>query len=689
MKKMLKRYDVIFTILLFAIMIPAEYYEWFSVLENQTLSIRHILRNTYGDEEKIRFPHEEIALVVQDEQFFEEYGSFPLRRTDLGEIAYKLRKLGAEIVIVDMLMDFKSSYGEDPIIAEYFEKAGNVIVVSQLVFENGDPEQFVKISYPTEVIRESAETAYSNHMEVGGMQNRLRIYPEIGEKYGEWPVAVKVVAMHLGVEPRVEGDTLILGDLKIQLDHYNDFINDFSPLHMVPYLNLDPNVGMSAMDILAMDLEDEDEFYEMSYRVDGKIVFVGETAEVGHDKFDSVVGQVWGVESLAYETATLLKGAPLRSASIATEIVLMVVILVGLIYIHSLSEPKFRFLLSFLLLLAYIVFCFVMYIYMDLAFSMSYTLIAGAIGFLTINVYLFIEERREKSYIKNAFGQYLSPKVIETLVEDPSRLSLGGERRDMTAFFSDVQGFSTISESLTPDELVQLLNIYLTEMCQIISTYDGTIDKFEGDAIIAFWGAPLEQKNHASLACFACIDMQKRLAELRRQWAEEGKPQLLARMGVNSGPMVVGNMGSQHRMDYTIMGDAVNLAARLEGANKFYRNYTMISEFTYNQAKDDIDVRELDTVRVVGKDEPITVYELLDRKNAVTGEKAQLIETFHKGLAFYKQRKYDEAIKEFTAALDINPSDGPSKVYIDRCHVFLENPPDEDWDGVFRHTEKG
>ncbi|MBU3916203.1 adenylate/guanylate cyclase domain-containing protein, partial [bacterium] len=314
---------------------------------------------------------------------------------------------------------------------------------------------------------------------------------------------------------------------------------------------------------------------------------------------------------------------------------------------------------------------------------------AGIAGFATINIYLFVLERKEKSYIKNAFGQYLSPKVIEDLVNDPSKLSLGGERREMTAFFSDVQGFSTISESLTPDELVQLLNDYLTEMCAIIAKHDGTIDKFEGDAIIAFWGAPLDQPDHATRACLACIDMQKRLVELRKRWASEGRPQLLVRMGVNSGPMVVGNMGSQTRMDYTIMGDAVNLAARLEGANKFYKNFTMISEFTYKQAVEFIDCRELDTIRVVGKNEPITVYEVLDRKNMVTGKMAEMVEIYNKGLELYKKLRFKEAITSFESALALFPMDGPSKTYISRCKGYLENPPEEGWDGVFTHTEKG
>lgn len=696
MKNPLKRYDILFTILVFLVMIPAERFEWFSTLEDQFVSIRHILRTSYADPEKVSFPSDKIAIVVQDDAFFEDYGSFPLRRDDIGKIAENVAYLGARVVMVDILMDFASSYGEDPLIARRLRNAGNTILVSILSFKNGDPEQFEKIIYPTETIHKATTTAYSNHQVMGTMLNRLRIYPEIGEVYGEWPIAVKTAAMYLGVEPRVEDRILYLGDLKIKLDQFNDFRNDYPFIQPgVRYLSRDPYVGLSAMDILELEIdensEDYDEDFIWEYRslLKDKIVFIGDTSEVSHDHFDTAIGKVWGVEVLASEVATLLKGAPLQSATTTAEIIVALIFLLLLVGSNFLSDPRPRALASIGLFIAYFAFCGLMYIYADVVFSMSYVLLAGILGFTAINIYLFIEERKQRSFITDAFGQYLSPDVIEALVEDPDKLSLGGERREMTAFFSDVQGFSTISESLTPDELVNLLNKYLTAMCDIISEHNGTIDKFEGDAIIAFWGAPLDQPDHASLCCYACIDMQKALVGLREEWIKEGMPMVLVRMGVNSGPMVVGNMGSQSRMDYTIMGDAVNLAARLEGANKFYKNFSMISEFTYEQAKDNIDVRELDTIRVVGKNEPITVYDLIERKGQTSGKMADLVPLYNSGLELYKQMDFAGAIPEFEKALKIIPSDGPSLTYVDRCKRFLEDPPPADWDGVYTHTEKG
>lgn len=317
----------------------------------------------------------------------------------------------------------------------------------------------------------------------------------------------------------------------------------------------------------------------------------------------------------------------------------------------------------------------------------------GAVYF-AVTIYRYATEEREKRFIKDTFGRYLAPSVVEVLTKNPEMVKLGGQKLEMTAFFSDIRGFSTISETLgDPQLLVELLNDYLSAMAHVIEKYEGTIDKYEGDAIIAFWGAPVHFPDHAVKACFACLDQQIKLAELRAKWKNEGKwPPIVydarVRMGLNTGEMVVGNMGSAGRMNYTIMGDAVNLASRLEGANKPYGTYIMISEFTYRQAKDFIEVRELDSLRVVGKTEPVKVYELLARKGELPAQKLRVVEIFHEGLEAYKQQKWDIAIARFTEALNIDPNDGPSKTYIARCEEFKVSPPPADWDGVYTLESK-
>jgi adenylate cyclase len=337
----------------------------------------------------------------------------------------------------------------------------------------------------------------------------------------------------------------------------------------------------------------------------------------------------------------------------------------------------------------YVVLVTLVYINFGLVLSMSYVLLGMIVSIIVINARFYLAEMGQKALIRDAFGQYLSPKVVADLVKDPEKLTLGGEEREMTAYFSDIAGFSSFSENMTPTELVNVLNDYLTEMCSIIIASEGTVDKFEGDAIIAFWGAPAIQDQHAKLACFASIDMNKALVPLRARWAEDGRPAINVRMGLNTGPMVVGNMGSAQRMNYTIMGDTVNLASRLEGANKAYGSDLMISEATYLACQEHIDVRELDTLRVVGKSESTKVFQLLDRKGETKGLVADLVHQYEKGLNLYKAREYESAKAAFKLALAINDTDGPSKTYIARCDEYIKNPPKADWDGVFTLDSKG
>ncbi len=321
------------------------------------------------------------------------------------------------------------------------------------------------------------------------------------------------------------------------------------------------------------------------------------------------------------------------------------------------------------------------------------TLTTMFISNLSIIIYRFLTEVREKRYIKDAFGQYLSPVVIEELVKNPEKLNLGGEEKVMTAFFSDIEKFSTISEKLKPRELVALLNDYLTRMSDIVIKYKGTIDKYEGDAIIAFWGAPLTDDEHALNACYTAIDAQHEMKMLAIHWKNQGIDDRLAnmmtRIGINTGPMVVGNMGSSNRMDYTMMGDSVNLAARLEGVNKFYGTYNLISETTYEMVKDYVEARELDKIIVVGKEEAVTIYELVCRKGELPKNYVEGFKLFNEAMKAYRNRDFQTSIEYFNKVTEYIEKDPPSLCYIERIKFYLINPPPEDWNGVFKLTSKG
>ncbi len=300
----------------------------------------------------------------------------------------------------------------------------------------------------------------------------------------------------------------------------------------------------------------------------------------------------------------------------------------------------------------------------------------------------FVETESQRRFIKNAFSRYLAPGVIDQIIENPESLELGGENREITIFFSDVAGFSTISEKLTPPELVSLLNEYLSEMTEIILSYGGTVDKYEGDAIMAFYGAPQPYDDHAIRACLASIDMKRRLREMQDEWKKKGEFALSARMGMNTGDAVVGNMGSHTRMDYTAMGDSVNLASRLEGANKFYKTNAMISETTYELAKNDIEARKLDIIRVVGKSEPILVYELLGRKGTLPERMNDMLEHYYSGLEFFSNHQWKRALSCFKKGLAVIPDDGPLLTYCERCENFIKKPPSKNWDGVYTFKSK-
>ena len=307
----------------------------------------------------------------------------------------------------------------------------------------------------------------------------------------------------------------------------------------------------------------------------------------------------------------------------------------------------------------------------------SLSLIASMSGSVLIN---YATEGRQKAFIKNAFKHYLSPAVIEQIMQNPDQLKLGGERRCLSIFFSDLAGFSTISEKLEPQALTQLLNDYLTDMTDVILEEGGTLDKYEGDAIIAFWNAPLHQPDHALRAVRAALRCQRKLAERRAEFEQRSGVTLTMRIGVNTGDVVVGNMGSRERFDYTVLGDAANLAARLEGANKYFGTATMIAESTWSQIGGALIGREIGRITVVGRQTPERVYEVL----GLPGESMAVpITDFDRALRLCESGQWQEA----AALFEQWPHDALCTRYAVRCRERAMTP-DSPWDGVWNLTEK-
>jgi adenylate cyclase len=302
----------------------------------------------------------------------------------------------------------------------------------------------------------------------------------------------------------------------------------------------------------------------------------------------------------------------------------------------------------------------------------------------------FVLSERDKQQIRLAFEHYLAPDVISELLDDPQKLNVGGESRQMTAMFTDVERFASAIDKLPPSSVVELLGEYLRDMTGPILEQRGTIDKYEGDAIVAFFGAPLDDKNHARHACEAAVHMRRIEPAMNDRIVRSGLSSvpLKTRIGVHSGAMTVGNLGTQDRLDYTIIGAEVNLAARLENVNKQYGTYLIISEETFRAAGEGLLVRRMDRVRVVGIDRPVRLYELLGYSGDTTAALREALDLFESGLSEFEEREWVKARDHFATVLRIYPQDGPSKLFIARCNEFETAPTRESWDGVINLTEK-
>ncbi|MEW6515563.1 MAG: adenylate/guanylate cyclase domain-containing protein [candidate division FCPU426 bacterium] len=299
-------------------------------------------------------------------------------------------------------------------------------------------------------------------------------------------------------------------------------------------------------------------------------------------------------------------------------------------------------------------------------------------------------EHRQKRFIQGAFSQVLSPTVLERLMQEPGRLHAGGELVEATVYFSDLAGFTTVSESLDPRHLVEVLNLYLGEMvATIVDEQQGYVDKFIGDAVMAFWGAPLPDPDQAYRACVSALRNQDRLAALQGRLRDLGLPAGLSmRIGLHTGPVVVGMMGSPKKLNYTVIGDTVNLASRLEGANKQYGTRILASGDLIDRVAGRVVAREVDRIRVKGKTQPTRLFELVGLQGQVGEDLMQFVGVYSRGLELYYQRSFAAARRQLEEALKLRPEDEPARVLVERCRAFSRKRPPKDWDGVTTLTSK-
>ena len=642
----------------------------------------------------------DVVLVPIDVESEQSLGRYPWTRDWHAKLVENLARAGASVVAFDAT--FADAFpAQDSILRRVIDETGVTVLgaKSNVIFTRN--AQGVSLEEPAGDLRGAPIGIVD--ISPDATDDIIREYPIVHEyPQGRVPqLGVKAALLHLGLPDQALQTTPTgwrIGEREIPRGPGGGMLVNFlGTAGSVSSYSYAYVVDDAYTDIGDWDLDTYEDFLADSTFQD-KVVLIGSTIPEDQDlhatPFREVAGSAGavrtaGVEIHAHAVATILSGAHLRQVSrpIQYAWTLLLALLVT-----SLA-PKARALwgAGVALAISGVALYAAWYLFTreGLWLWSVAPLLSVGFSYAGSNVALYVAEEQEKARIRGMFQQYVASSVVDELIEKPELLSLGGEERVLTVLFSDVAGFSTISEGLTPKALVELLNEYLTAMTDIILEEGGIIDKYEGDLIMAEFGAPVPLDDHPVRACRAALRMRTELERLREKWKEEGKPLLEARVGINTGEMLVGNLGSHRVMDYTVMGDQVNLASRLEGTNKVYGTEVIVSEFTWEAVKDHMVGRELDLIRVKGKNEPVRIFEILAaRSNGAPPDLSDLLERFSQGLGLYVERRFEEARASFEALARDYPEDGPTALYMERCAEYAQSPPPADWDGVYTMKTK-
>lgn len=654
---------------------------------------------------------EVVIVSITDEDLKALPERFPFPRSYYAHVIDNLNRAGAAVIVIDIT--FTTPGRGDDTLRAILQQYNNVILGVKA------EEDISRGQYEVKTLEQNFNNVFFDVNKNVGAVNVIKDRDDVVRRYSPLmyiqgtnvpTLALAAVARKLGLPPlsrvTITDDAFVLKDRVIpQFDARTFLLNYYGPVQTfryVPFSQVIDDDRFWTKDEL--ELQEQINTYDenMMKLFKGKIVFIGSTMAEERDFHPVPIAAadesntMHGVEIHATATENILDRSFITRADPGLEVTLIIFFSV-LTFFLVLWIKQIRLRYTWVLEIAAVVLVLLLIGAVAetavLAFSSGNVLmniinpsLAIVLSYFGTAVYQYLTERQQKALIKNVFSHYISSAVVNELVANPEKAKLGGDRRELTVFFSDIKGFTSISELYhnNPEGLVELLNEYLDEMTSIVLKYGGTLDKYEGDAVMAFWGAPIPQKDHALRACFAALEMQKRLAELRPKWRKQNKPELEARCGINTGIMIVGNMGGKDRFDYTVIGDSVNLASRLEGANKQYGSKIMISEFTYNHVKTKVLVRELDLIQVKGKVEPVKVFELLGPIDMqLTEQQRTANELYHEGLKLYRERKWDEAIAYFNQALKLDPECRAASIYIERASLYQLNPPPDDWNGVF------
>jgi len=636
-----------------------------------------------------------ISIVTIDDASLKRIGVYPWPRGVYADLMDKLFEHGVAVVGFDVLFHERSGKPkEDQKLIDATRRYRKKVVHAMMV--KPTPGSYtLQHDYPFKGLREVTKN-FGNvvqHMIDLDGQVRGMVITAGKSQEGGWvsdPDRVPALAISmLGVFDGSTIDTVIekLGDngmfLNIRgekkIKRWNEQAGEDLEIATVYGINRVP----------AWEILDDEADEDAIARLKGGIVFVGLTAAGAFDHYPSPFSEMSpGVEVHATQIDNILNERWINPPFVWGALIITIFMIFLAYRIVSL-RPVYA-------AIGLVVVCIgwtaiVYFAFVNLVIIEFIPPIIAFIGtYLVLIIHRTMMEQQAKAEVRQMFGQYVSPDVVDILVKDPKKLSLGGTKRDMTIFFLDIAHFTTISEKMTPEDLIKFLNRYLTALTDDILNNNGVVDKYIGDCIMAFWNAPLEVKGHRAKACIAAVNCIGTIERLNAEYVDPSMPETPAvRIGLNSGEVVVGNTGSARKLAYTVLGDEVNLSSRLEGANKFFGSTIMASEDTFDdEAKALIEGRELGKVRVVGKEIPIMVYELLGKKGEIDASWEKALPLYHAGVALYNDRKFVEAKAKFQEVLTLKPEDKPTKLYLNVCEDYIVIPPPADQELVFNLTSK-
>ena len=610
-----------------------------------------------------------IVLIAIDDASLAKVGRWPWPRSVHANIIDKLSNAGVSAIAYDVNFPEPSNTVDDQALASSIRSAGNVILPVELQIQKTSSDwRFSSASSVQSIAEIQSATFAVGHTNLPlDVDNVARTVPLLVK--GQDGSVVNAFA----VEVAKTAGSLDLASIPQDRFHQT-------------YINYPNAPGRAFQTISASDLLDGKNLPDLR----GHVAFVGATARNLHDDQLTPVSDgvpMSGIEIHASIYDTLVSKQWLQALPFALQAA--IILLFGIVLALSVTRLRARnsVILVVGLWLALVIASFIAF---DRGYRIDIVWPTLFLIFTYVGLLLerWIETDRQKRSIRSAFSRYVSPSVVDVMLKHPEKLALGGERRRMTVLFSDLRGFTTLSEGLSPEKLVEVLNTYLHEMTSIVFAENGVLDKYIGDAVMAFWNAPLDQHDHALRAVRTAIRMRDRLKEMNETGSFPAGITLKVGVGMNTGDMVVGNIGADMRYDYTVIGDAVNLASRTESLCKEYGSEILVTENTATDIRDHVFLRKLDKVAVKGKKEPILLYQVVALIDKVTPEQTSKVEAFHAILDLYFAKKFLEAKDRAKQFLETYPDDVTTQHLLERCDIYLMTPPPADWDGTWVMTKK-